>query len=50
MAVQIITDSIADVTGEDREKLIILPVTIRFDDGSEYKDGENITHKEFYER
>ena len=30
MAVQIITDSIADVTGEDREKLIILPVTIRF--------------------
>ena len=50
MAVQIITDSIADVTGEDREKLIILPVTIRFDDGSDYKDGENITHKEFYER
>ena len=37
MAVQIITDSIADVTGEDREKLIILPVTIRFDDGSEVK-------------
>jgi len=50
MAVQIIIDSIADVTGEDREKLIILPVTIRFDDGSEYKDGETITHKEFYER
>lgn len=50
MALQIITDSIADITGEDREKLIILPVTIRFEDGAEYKDGENITHKEFYER
>lgn len=50
MAVQIIVDSLADITGEDREKLIILPVTIRFDDGSEYKDGETITHKEFYER
>ena len=50
MAVQIIVDSPADITGEDREKLIILPVTIRFDDGAEYKDGENITHQEFYER
>lgn len=50
MALQIITDSIADITGEDRNKLIILPVTIRFDDGSEYRDGEDITHKEFYER
>lgn len=50
MAVQIITDSISDVIGEDRKKLIILPVTIRFDDGFEYKDGENITHQEFYER
>lgn len=50
MAVQIITDSLADVTGEDREKLVILPVTIRFDDGVEYLDGENITHQEFYER
>lgn len=50
MAVQIITDSIADITGEDRNKVIILPVTIRFDDGCEYKDGETITHHEFYER
>ena len=50
MAVQIITDSIADITGEDREKVLILPVTIRFDDGCEYRDGENITHHEFYER
>lgn len=50
MALQIIVDSPADITGEDREKLIILPVTIRFDDGAEYKDGENITHQEFYER
>lgn len=50
MALQIITDSIADITGDDRNKLIILPVTIRFDDGSEYRDGEDITHKEFYER
>ncbi|MDO4188297.1 MAG: DegV family protein [Lachnospiraceae bacterium] len=50
MAVQIIVDSIADITGEDRDKLIILPVTIRFDDGNEYKDGETITHKEFYEK
>lgn len=50
MAVQIIVDSIADLTGEDRNKVIILPVTIRFDDGTEYKDGVNITHQEFYER
>lgn len=50
MAIQIITDSLADITGADREKLIILPITIRFDDGCEYKDGENITHQEFYER
>lgn len=50
MALQIIVDSLADVTGEDRNKLIILPVTIRFDDGCEYKDGETITHEEFYER
>lgn len=50
MAVQIIVDSPADITGEDRNRVTILPVTIRFDDGAEYKDGENITHQEFYER
>lgn len=50
MAIQIITDSLADITGSDRDRVIILPATIRFDDGSEYKDGETITHKEFYER
>lgn len=50
MAVQIIVDSIADLTGDDRNKVIIVPVTIRFDDGSEFKDGEDITHQEFYER
>lgn len=50
MALQIIVDSPADVTGEDRNRLTILPVTIRFDDGCEYKDGETITHEEFYER
>lgn len=50
MATQIIVDSPADVTGSDRERLTILPVTIRFDDGAEYKDGVNLTHQEFYER
>jgi len=50
MGLQIIVDSLADVVGEDREKLIILPVTVRFDDGSEYRDGENLTHEKFYER
>lgn len=50
MGLQIIVDSLADVVGEDREKLIILPVTVRFDDGTEYRDGENLTHEKFYER
>lgn len=50
MGLQIIVDSLADIVGEDRDRLIILPVTVRFDDGAEYRDGENLTHQEFYER
>ncbi|MDO4966521.1 MAG: DegV family protein [Lachnospiraceae bacterium] len=50
MSVHIITDSGSDIIDNTREDLTVLPITIRFDDGSEYKDGENITHEEFYER
>jgi len=50
MSVQIIVDSLADVIGEDREKVIVQPITIRFDDGAEYRDGVDITHEEFFER
>lgn len=50
MSVHIITDSGSDIIDNTREDLTVLPITIRFDDGSEYKDGESITHEEFYER
>lgn len=50
MAVRIIVDSTADVLGEDRDKLKILPIKVRFSDGVEYRDGENLTHQMFYER
>lgn len=50
MAVHIITDSGSDIINNTLSNLTVLPITIRFDDGSEFKDGVDITHEEFYER
>ena len=49
MAIKIITDSASDITVSNREDLIILPITITFH-GTEYEDGINLSHKEFYEK
>lgn len=49
MAIKIITDSASDITVSYREDLIILPITITFH-GTEYQDGINLSHKEFYEK
>lgn len=50
MAVHIVTDSGSDITNNTLSNLTVLPITIRFDDGQEYRDGVDITHEEFYER
>jgi len=50
MAIHIITDSGSDIVNNNIPNLTVLPITIRFDDGKEYKDGYDITHEEFYER
>ncbi len=49
MAIKIITDSASDITVSNREDLIVLPITITFH-GTEYQDGINLSHKEFYEK
>ena len=47
--IKIITDSAADITDNSRDDLIVLPMTITFGD-TEYKDGVNLTHREFFEK
>lgn len=49
MSVQIIIDSTADLTPQVRERLTIVPLTIRFGE-EEYIDGVTIHHREFYEK
>lgn len=49
MNIKIITDSASDITNSDRKDLIILPMTITFS-GTEYQDGVNLSHREFYEK
>lgn len=49
MSVKIIVDSSADLREEIRQKVEVIPLTIRFGD-TEYADGVDITHKEFYEK
>ena len=49
MNIHIITDSASDIVGNTRPDLTVLPMTITF--GSEaYRDGVDLTHKEFYEK
>jgi len=50
MAVRIITDSGSDIPQNYDERVTVIPMTITFDDGVQYKDGVTISHTEFYER
>ena len=49
--VRIITDSTADISAENAEKLgiTVLPLTIHFGETT-YRDGVDITNKEFYDK
>ena len=49
MKTRIIADSSADLMNEVKERVTFVPLTISFD-GVEYKDGETIDHKSFYEK
>lgn len=49
MSIQIITDSASDIAQSAREDITVLPMTITFG-GTEYLDGVNLSHQEFYEK
>lgn len=49
MKVRIIVDSTADLIPEVKEKVTVVPMTVRFGD-EEFIDGVTINHKEFYEK
>jgi DegV family protein with EDD domain len=51
MAVKIVVDSASDITTEEGKKLGIevVPIEIRFKE-EEFLDGENLSHKVFYEK
>lgn len=49
MSVRIIVDSTTDIVPEIREKLHVVPLTVCFG-STEYVDGVNLTHREFYEK
>lgn len=49
MSIHIITDSASDISASEKENLTVLPMTITFDE-TEYQDGVNLTHREFYEK
>ena len=49
MRTRIIVDSTADLTPEIKERVHIVPLTVRFDT-DEYIDGVTIDHKTFYEK
>ncbi len=47
--IRIITDSASDISQNNPYGITVLPMSIRFGD-AEYKDGVDITSKEFYEK
>lgn len=47
--IHIITDSASDIVGSHRKDLTVLPMTITFGE-TEYLDGINLSHIEFYEK
>lgn len=48
MSIQIITDTGSDMIPGMNEDVVVIPMKINFD-GKEYKDGVDISHKQFYE-
>lgn len=52
MAIRFVIDSAADIPPAEAEQLglIHIPMTVRFEDGSEYRDGVDLTYQEFYEK
>lgn len=50
MAIKILVDSASDIDMKDYTNVTVLPMTITFDDGCQYRDSVDITHEEFYER
>lgn len=49
MSVRIICDSTADLLPQVKSQVTVVPLTVRFGN-KEYKDGVDITHREFYEK
>lgn len=49
MKIRIVTDSSADLMPDIKERVTVLPLTVRFG-SDEFLDGVTIGHKEFYER
>ena len=49
MSVKIVVDSTTDLIPTVKERLTVVPLTIRFGE-ADYIDGVTITHKEFYEK
>ena len=49
MSVRIICDSTADLLPQVKNQVTVVPLTVRFG-AKEYKDGIDITHREFYEK
>lgn len=49
MGIRIIVDSTADLTPQVRQRVTVVPLTVRFGE-EEYVDGVNITGQEFYEK
>lgn len=47
--IRIITDSASDIVENQRENLVILPITISFGE-EQFQDGVNLTHRVFYEK
>ena len=47
--IKVITDSASDIVDNQREDLVILPVTITFGE-EQFQDGVNLTHSMFYEK
>lgn len=52
MAIRFVIDSAADIPPAEAEQLGMLhvPLTVRFEDGAEYRDGVDLTTREFYDK
>lgn len=52
MAIRFVIDSAADIMPDEAAQLglIHVPLTVRFEDGSEYRDSVDLSHIEFYDK